>query len=457
MSNNSFSHRKRVRKDVDTPDSDSECETRKLTGSWPVWLIIDAADEERPLSKLSPFAVARGIKGLSGEPKSIKKLRNGSLLVECASQKHSDMLLKSETLVNIPIKVSKHKSLNYTKGVIRCRDLRGVSEEEIKTELASQGVIHVHRVTVRKDETRVPTDTLFLTFCLQSLPESIKVGYLRVKVSLYVPSPLRCFKCQKFGHVRDRCKEEEVCGVCSKAVHEGRCSSPPLCVNCKGAHPSSAKTCPVLQTEKNIQKIKTERKISFFEARKLDQGSQPQQGVSYSDVVKSQVQMVSSASQTDEFVFTAKLPTSQAKTVALGEGTNSVHSRPTRRPLVAAARAGTASGGGSVSAFSPLANRTTPSGGGSDERPSSRPVPPGRDRPPLPPKPRGDGKSPSLRVQEDAVSEGTVDLLTVSSEHRKKNQKSHNSGRLRKEEKDPIRVSNNFAALLQEMDADDES
>ena len=99
--------------------------------------------------------------GLSGRSCTTKRMRNGNVLVECDTKLHSQMLLKSEKLVDRPIKVSIHKTLNSTKGVIRCRKLRDVSEEEIKSELASQGVIEVYRVSRRKGPDRVPTDTFF--------------------------------------------------------------------------------------------------------------------------------------------------------------------------------------------------------------------------------------------------------------------------------------------------------
>ena len=262
-----FKNRKR-KKDYDSVSSDSENEVFKISGNWPRWLVVTEQDESRPLSGLSPFAIAKGIKGLSGEPKSIKRLRSGALLVECATHLHSKMLLGSTTLVDRPIKVSVHRSLNSSKGVMRCRDLKGVSEGEIKQELASQGVTDVHRVMVKKGADKVPTNTFFLTFCSVRLPECIKVGFLNVKVTLYVPSPLRCFRCQKFGHVKDKCPGKEVCGTCAKAVHEGKCSSPALCVNCEGGHPSFSKECPQWVMEKKIQTVKAENRIPFFQAKK---------------------------------------------------------------------------------------------------------------------------------------------------------------------------------------------
>ena len=39
-----------------------------------------------------------------------------------------------------------------------------MSETEIRDELKTQGVVEVHRVTVKKEGKLIPTNTLFLTF-----------------------------------------------------------------------------------------------------------------------------------------------------------------------------------------------------------------------------------------------------------------------------------------------------
>ena len=64
-----------------------------------------------------------------------------------------------------------------------------MSDLEIWDELKDQGVVGVHRVTVRKNGEVIPTDTLFLTFSSPDLPKEIKGGYLRMKVEIFVPKP----------------------------------------------------------------------------------------------------------------------------------------------------------------------------------------------------------------------------------------------------------------------------
>ena len=147
--------------------------------------------------------------------------------------------------------------LNSSRGVIRCRELSDLSEAEIRDELKTQGVVEVHRVTVKKKGKVIPTNTLFLTFNRPDMPKETKVGYLKVKVDLFVPNLLRCFNCNKFGHTSQRCKTKAKCQRCGKDKHEEQCDGPQICSNCNGPHAASAKECPVWKKEKEIQRNPT--------------------------------------------------------------------------------------------------------------------------------------------------------------------------------------------------------
>ena len=48
-------------------------------------------------------------------------------------------------------------------------------------------------MTLKKEGKVIPTNTLFLMFGSPELPKEITVGYLKVKVALFVPNPMRCF------------------------------------------------------------------------------------------------------------------------------------------------------------------------------------------------------------------------------------------------------------------------
>ena len=56
---------------------------------------------------------------------------------------------------------------------------------------------------------------------------------------------IRCYECQKFGHIGKNCKEGERCVVCA-GHHKSNfgCNLPKKCSNCKGEHTASDIKCP---------------------------------------------------------------------------------------------------------------------------------------------------------------------------------------------------------------------
>ena len=252
-------------------DTDSENENFfSANANWQRFLVVESASVDLPLSKLSPLAIQKGFQTTAGTLKSVKRLRDGSFLVECARKPQAMGLLQT---TDRPVRVSIHKALNSSRGVICCRELFGMTEEEIKTELQEHGVVEVHRVMVKRDTEKIPTNTLFLTFNTPELPKEITVGYQKVKVALFVPNPMRFFNCNKSGHTNQRCKVATKCQRCGKDKHEGPCEGPKRCSNCNGPHASSAKDCPVWQKE--IQRVRAEKHISFPEARQLVEAKMP--------------------------------------------------------------------------------------------------------------------------------------------------------------------------------------
>lgn len=278
MGTNANKRRRRTEMDNDFGnDSDSDAEVRsQMEDAWPRYILVKPADDDKPLNGLSPFAVNKAFEGVTPGLSDIKRLRDGSFLVHCKSRRQSELLMKRDgsLFVDRPIKVEVHRTLNSCKGVIHCRDLASSTEGEIKRELASQGVTDVHRCTAKKEGKVVPTNTYFVTFCLPRLPETIRVGYLQVRVTLYIPSPMRCYKCQRFGHTSSKCNSPvDICSKCSKTSHEGSCK--PKCANCEGEHTANSRECPRWKLESAIQRVRAERKVSFGEAKKIVQANEP--------------------------------------------------------------------------------------------------------------------------------------------------------------------------------------
>ena len=169
------------------------------------YLIIESLNKEKTITTLSPFVIEKQIEAAIGTAKSVKKLKNGTLLIETTRKTQSENLKKLDSFFGVPVKVTEHKSLNTSKGIIRNPILKAETEENILEYLKPQGVTRVKRFTIRRDHEIVNTNTLLLTFNSIETPKTLKVFYQIIPVELYVPNPLNCFNCQRFGHHESNC------------------------------------------------------------------------------------------------------------------------------------------------------------------------------------------------------------------------------------------------------------
>ena len=68
-------------------------------------------------------------------PKNVKKLRNGNLLVDVQMKKHAENILKIDKFHNIKCKAYPHARLNTSISVIRSREHSLAKPEEIEMAL----------------------------------------------------------------------------------------------------------------------------------------------------------------------------------------------------------------------------------------------------------------------------------------------------------------------------------
>ena len=106
---------------------------------------------------------------------------------------------------------------------------------------------------------RYRTCTLIIDFNRHP-PASIIVGGVHYRTSDFNREPTRCTKCQKFGHVKNQCKQQTpTCTFCAGAhssdkCHQDRQNGKTIklkCSNCNGEHTASHKKCPKYQAAKH--------------------------------------------------------------------------------------------------------------------------------------------------------------------------------------------------------------
>ena len=289
----------------------------------PRFLVVESDTPGHPLTKCNIFAINTWFKGVSSSLMGRVSKAGTGFLVDCPSERVSKLLLQRNgtTFISLKVKVTAHRSLNYSKGVIWCPDLEGIEEEEILDNLRSEGVLRVERCHKKRGGIKVPTHTLFLTFDNPTLPESIVIScYLKVKVSLFVPRPLQCYNCFGFGHPSAKCKKDNpICGRCGHKAHEGACSQAAFCTNCKGNHAPTSRQCPKYKKEALIKKIMVQKRIPFraarLEAEQEIEGSVPHIGRSFANAAASATGMQTSNNNNTAPVKTRQQKQSQNGTV----------------------------------------------------------------------------------------------------------------------------------------------
>ncbi|GBM58636.1 hypothetical protein AVEN_251908-1 [Araneus ventricosus] len=137
---------------------------------------------------------------------------------------------------------------------------------------------------------------------------------MRLSVRTYIPNPLRCFKCQRFGHSKTSCRGTLTCARCAEVGHESTdCTRAEKCVNCKGEHTSFSRNSSVWKQEKEIISTKIKEQISYQEARKLVKSQTPTPGNTYVSVAKKSFSAPSVQKNPDISISHSKPPDSTAK------------------------------------------------------------------------------------------------------------------------------------------------
>jgi len=247
------------------------------------------------LGMASPVAIAKWLEQAVSDVENVKAISNG-LRIRTTDSKVKAMKMHLKTYKKEAVSFQVQENKTKIKGVLY-RVPQNVTQNDFEDLLYVEKAEKVYKGSS-------PTGTVFVTFSKyqKTVPESIKVGYLNFKVHQFIPQPLRCYKCQRFGHTATSCHGKERCVKCGGEHKEDICPQEnQKCCNCGGDHRANSKECEKYQQEKKTLQIKTEQKISYAQAAKQVRNqaelSTPQNRVSVRSV--GSTQPPGSASQAD--------------------------------------------------------------------------------------------------------------------------------------------------------------
>ena len=233
--------------------------------------------------------VQQCIRGIIGEDKVEKAnfAGEGKLLVKTKNNTQTEKLIKATMFGDEQCSIERDNKLNQSKGTIYATDLVELTEDEVVGWLKKFGVVAAKRFTKNIEGRTEKTPTILLTFNKPNCPDKLEYDYVVYRVEKYVPNPLICHRCGKYGHHEVGCGKERICLRCGDSKHDGSCDL--KCSNCKiVGHCCLSRQCSWWKSEKEICQIKVDRDVSFAHARHIHKQEQrTPSSLSYANMVRS--------------------------------------------------------------------------------------------------------------------------------------------------------------------------
>lgn len=227
--------------------------------------------EEGGIGGVNPIRLTSALKNAIGDIVAARVTRNGSLVVTCKNMDQRERVLKLEKVGQFQVEsvVKNQPGKIWNKGVITGIPVC-VKMEEIKNNIRGGNIVSAQRLQVTRDGIKEDSLSVLLQFEGGVLPGKVTIGYMSYPVRLYVPKPLRCYNCQRFGHVAIMCNETRRCARCGGNHNYGQCGEnvPPKCCNCGGEHSVAYGGCTVMKEAVQVQQVRVEQKVSYSEAVK---------------------------------------------------------------------------------------------------------------------------------------------------------------------------------------------
>ena len=190
-------------------------------------------------------------------------MRNGGLLLELNTTEAAEWLCNDANKTDVLNNIGSGATIkNRTYQVIvqfipvqfEPEDDDGLRQLEVLNDLQPNSILKaewIKPVKDRKENQRVATARFYFKGAESANTTLSKGAYiLGKKVIPKKPrrEPIRCLKCQLFGHERRHCTSNEVrCARCAMTHETEECQAPQrafMCRNCEGRHPSYDRDCP---------------------------------------------------------------------------------------------------------------------------------------------------------------------------------------------------------------------
>lgn len=146
---------------------------------------------------------------------------------------------------------------------------------DLKWNIKGRNVIEAKRLQRNREGNKEESLSVMLRFeSSEVLPSKVMIGYVSFQVRAYVCAPLRCYNCQRYGHIASVCRAKKRCAHCGEEHEYGKFGSnvEAKCCNCGGAHNVAYRGCEARKRAVEIEKERDGNKHMRKQLKKWTQG-----------------------------------------------------------------------------------------------------------------------------------------------------------------------------------------
>ena len=231
-------------------------------------VIINSPDVK--LARINPIKIAKALNIVAKDfIKSVSKNNQGGITVRCHTTAQAQILKTITQLDQWAVTTKYAKSETQSKGVVTGIPT-DITDDEILSACKKQGVMDAKRLMRKRDGTQERSLSICITFNTPNLPAKLQLGYEYFNVKPFIPPVIRCYNCQRLGHVANNCRSSTRCVRCGGSHSFDQCQQKEKvkCCRCGENHSSAYGGCVTIRQERKIQSIKVSCNISYADAAK---------------------------------------------------------------------------------------------------------------------------------------------------------------------------------------------
>lgn len=221
---------------------------------------------------------------LHDKPEITLNKRNDYIKVTTNTVEQKEKLLKINKLAQFEVKVTEPYSVTGVPPTRKARSMgvnpapkfkviiRGLRPEHSPEDFEDENILENPKLIPTRDQ---KGQIAIISYKTQEIPDTVRVCNELFETEGYIPRPVRCDKCQLFGHHITKCGARWfTCSYCGENHKYENClrkagNQPPTCHNCGGEHSAAFRGCPSYIKTQKILRVRAEQKITYGEARQV--------------------------------------------------------------------------------------------------------------------------------------------------------------------------------------------